>query len=165
MTAGILDPLPLGNITVNKIRRIIGDIKKGNVQMDVIEITRELGKAIQADPRYCKYLSARSKNDADEELQQLIGEFNMGRMQLNREMSKQDKDQDKISEMNLKIRDIYGKIMENPNMAEYNDAKAEFDDLMIRINGILQLCANGEDPATCEPSNCTGSCATCGGCH
>ncbi len=133
--------------------------------MNVIELTRELGKAIQADPAYAAYNAARQKNDADEELQKLIGEFNMGRMQLNREMSKTDKDQDKIAEMNLKIRELYGKIMENPNMVAFNEAKSDFDDLMIRVNGILQLCANGQDPETCEPSNCTGSCSTCGGCH
>lgn len=134
--------------------------------MTVIELTRELGKAIQADPRYKEYNDARVANDADEELQKLIGEFNMGRMQLNREMSKTDKDQDKIAEMNQHIRDIYAQIMSNEHMAVYNDTKAAFDDMMLEIQNIITLCANGEDPATCEPkSNCTGSCATCGGCH
>lgn len=134
--------------------------------MNVIEITRELGKAIQADERYARYLAARSKNDADEELQKQIGEFNMQRMILNREMSKQDRDQDKISEMNQKIRDLYADIMRNENMAAYNEAKTAFDDMILEINGIINLCANGEDPATCEPhSGCTGSCSTCGGCH
>ena len=134
--------------------------------MTVIELTRELGKAIQADPRYKEYNDARIANDADEELQKLIGEFNMGRMQLNREMSKSDKDQDKIAEMNQHIRDIYAQIMSNEHMAVYNDTKAAFDDMMLEIQNIITLCANGEDPATCEPkSNCTGSCATCGGCH
>lgn len=134
--------------------------------MTVIELTRELGKAIQADPRYKEYNDARVANDVDEELQKLIGEFNMGRMQLNREMSKTDKDQDKIAEMNQHIRDIYAQIMSNEHMAVYNDTKAAFDDMMLEIQNIITLCANGEDPATCEPkSNCTGSCATCGGCH
>lgn len=134
--------------------------------MTVIELTRELGKAIQADPRYKEYNDARVANDADEELQKLIGEFNMGRMQLNREMSKSDKDQDKIAEMNQHIRDVYAQIMSNEHMAVYNDTKAAFDDMMLEIQNIITLCANGEDPETCEPkSNCTGSCATCGGCH
>ena len=134
--------------------------------MNVIEITRELGKAIQADPRYSAYLAAREKNDSDEELQRLIGEFNMGRMQLNREMSKTDKDQDKINELNQKVRGIYADIMRNENMAAYNNAKSEFDDMILEVNRIIQLCANGEDPATCDTkSGCTGSCETCGGCH
>lgn len=134
--------------------------------MTVIEMTRELGKAIQADPRYAAYIAARANNDADEDLQQKIGEFNMQRMQLNREMSKPERDQDKIAEMNQKIRDLYAAIMSNTNMAAFNDAKSAFDDLMLEVNGIINLCAQGEDPATCEPhSNCTGSCSTCGGCH
>ncbi len=134
--------------------------------MTVIELTRELGKAIQADPRYHEYNAARQANDSDEELQKLIGEFNMQRMQLNREMSKPDKDQDKISSMNLSIRELYGKIMANEHMAVFNDCKTAFDDMMLEIQNILTLCANGEDPETCEPkSSCTGSCATCGGCH
>ncbi len=134
--------------------------------MDVIEITRELGKAIQADARYAAYVAAREKNDADEVLQKQIGEFNMQRMQLNREMSKTDKDNDKIAEMNLKIRELYGEIMANENMAAFNDAKNAFDELIIRVNGIINLSVSGEDPATCEPSSgCTGSCSTCGGCH
>lgn len=134
--------------------------------MNVIEITRELGKAIQADERYAVYLAARAKNDADEELQKQIGEFNMQRMTLNREMSKSDRDQEKIAEMNQKIRDLYADIMRNENMAAYNEAKTAFDDMILEINGIINMCANGEDPATCEPrSSCTGSCSTCGGCH
>ena len=135
--------------------------------MTVIELTRELGKAIQADPRYIKYSAARSANDADEELQRFIGEFNMQRMNLNREMSKTEgKDQDKIASMNLSIRELYGQIMSIPHMADFNDAKTDFDDMILEVQNIITLCANGEDPATCEPkSNCTGSCATCGGCH
>lgn len=134
--------------------------------MTVIELTRELGKAIQSDPRYQEYDAARRANDSDEELQNLIGEFNMQRMQLNREMSKTDKDQNKIASMNLSIREIYGKIMANEHMAVFNDCKTAFDDMILEIQNIITLCANGEDPKTCEPkSNCTGSCATCGGCH
>ena len=45
--------------------------------MDVIEITRQLGKAIQADERYIDYVNAKSRNDEDKELQELIGEFNL----------------------------------------------------------------------------------------
>ena len=54
----------------------------------------------------------------------------------------------------------------NDNMIEYNKAKEEFDAVMQRANAIIELCTEGEDPATCEPATgCTGSCATCGGCH
>ena len=44
--------------------------------MDVIELARELGKAIQQDERFLSMQIARQNSDNDDELQQLIGEFN-----------------------------------------------------------------------------------------
>ena len=44
---------------------------------DVIQIARELGAALQEDERYKALVQARKVNDEDEELQNLIGEFNM----------------------------------------------------------------------------------------
>ena len=56
--------------------------------------------------------------------------------------------------------------MANPAMVEYNTAKAMLDQMVNEINTIISKCLDGEDPATCEVSDgCTGSCATCGGCH
>lgn len=135
--------------------------------MNVIELTRELGKALQNDEKYLAYVAARNANDADEELQKLIGDFNMGRMKLNQEMSKAEKDNDAIAKMNDEIRTLYAKIMGNPNMVAYNTAKADFEDVLDQVNNIITLSANGEDPATCEakPHKCSGSCSTCGGCH
>ncbi|MBQ8623533.1 MAG: YlbF family regulator [Oscillospiraceae bacterium] len=135
--------------------------------MTVIELTRELGKALQQDARYTAYYAAREANDADTELQQLISDFNTGRTQLNQEMSKTEKDPEKIAKINEDVRNLYGKIMGNPNMVAYNSAKADMDDLLNQINTIITLCANGEDPATCEAKahSCSGSCSTCGGCH
>ena len=43
--------------------------------------------------------------------------------------------------------------------------KTALDEVVSKVNSILLMCINGEDPATCEPSNCSGSCSTCGGCH
>ena len=135
--------------------------------MDIIAAARALGAAIQADERYKKVLEQRRINDADKELQELIGEFNMARMSVDNELGKEEgRDEEKIKEFNSTLRRLYGKIMCNDNMIEYNKAKEEFDAVMQRVNAIIELCTEGEDPATCEPATgCTGSCATCGGCH
>ena len=60
---------------------------------------------------------------------------------------------------------MYQKIMENEHMLRYNDAKNEFDALLQQMTGILSLCAEGEDPATCDASSCGGNCSSCAGCH
>ena len=65
--------------------------------MDVIEMTRKLGQAIQEDERYKAYMEACSINDTDVEIQNKIGEFNQLRSQLSVEMQKPDKDGEKIT--------------------------------------------------------------------
>lgn len=134
--------------------------------MDIIKMTRELGKLIQQDERYIAYNKAKDANDEDKELQQLIGEFNMKRIELNTEMSKDEKDSEKLKELDEQIKALYAKVMENKNMSAFNDAKTAMDNMLSEINTIITMCANGEDPETCSAQHsCGGSCSSCGGCH
>lgn len=134
--------------------------------MSVIESVRELGKEIQKDERFIRFAKAKLESDSNAELQALIGEFNITRMELDRAASGDDADETKQKELNERLRDIYGKIMSNPSMVEYNTAKVEVDQMMNEINIILSKTLDGEDPATCSAeSQCSGSCSTCGGCH
>ncbi|MCD7732683.1 MAG: YlbF family regulator [Oscillospiraceae bacterium] len=135
--------------------------------MDVIQLTRELGKAIQADERYSTYIRARVANDNDTELQKMIEEFNRGRTVLNNEVSKTTgRDENKVEELKTSVGELYSKIMKNENMSAYNDAKNAMDELLRQITTIISMSANGEDPETCDMNyGCTGNCASCGGCH
>ncbi len=134
--------------------------------MDIIKAARELGKAIQQDERYLAFYAAKEANDKDEGLQKLIGEFNLIKMQVDEEMLKDERDNDKIKELNAQIRKVYSEIMVNENMQEYNNAKNGIDEVITRMNAIIDLCIAGEDPDTCEPAEgCTGSCSSCSGCH
>ncbi len=136
--------------------------------MDIIEITRQLGKAIQEDERFSDYMNAKAKNDSDTELQDLIGEFNLLRQNLAMEQSKpaEEQNEEKMAELNEKMQSTYNTIMTNENMADYTMAKAAMDKLMNGVNTILSAALNGDDPLTCpaEMPTCSGSCGTCGGC-
>lgn len=134
--------------------------------MGIIEATRNLGVEIQKDERFIRYIKAKLANDNDETLQNQIGEFNTVRMNLDREMNNEKQDEDKIRELNEKLREIYTAVMSSKTMLEYNTAKAELDAMINDINSIIMQCVDGEDPLTAEPQTaCTGSCSTCGGCH
>ena len=134
--------------------------------MDVIVKARELGKAIQQDERFIRYAKARLANDDDKELQDAIGEFNLVRMELDREVNSDEKNDDKVKELNEKLRKVYSSVMSSPAMVEYNTAKAALDTLVNEINVIISKSIDGEDPDTCDTSSgCTGSCDSCGGCH
>ena len=135
--------------------------------MTVIEAARELGKVVQADERYIEYVNA---NDADTELQNLIGEFNLIRQNLSMESDKPEGEinNEKVKELTAKMHSAYDAVMSNENMAAFTMAKQGMDKLMSEINTILTYSVEGADPATCpsEPpaAECSGSCSTCGGC-
>ncbi|NBJ88059.1 YlbF family regulator [Acutalibacter sp. 1XD8-36] len=136
--------------------------------MDIIELTRELGKAIQADPRFVEMQLARQTSDEDQELQDAIGEFNLKRMAISNEAAKPDRNDETMQRLNKELREAYAKIMANEHMARYDAAKTEFDAMFQRVKGILDLCAEGGDPETCDydAASCSGDCASCGGgCH
>ena len=134
--------------------------------MNVIELTRELGKAIQADERYQKLMAAKEANDKDADLNALIGKLNLIQMSYQHE-AENGADEAKMNEYDQQFREVYGEVMLNANMKNYENARQDVDDMMNYIMQILSLCVNGEDPETCEPQTeggCTGSCSTCGGC-
>ncbi len=138
--------------------------------MTVIEAARELGKVVQADERYIEYINTKNANDADEELQNLIGEFNLIRQNLAMESDKPEGEinNEKVKELTAKMHSAYDAVMSNENMAAFTMAKQGMDKLMSEINTILTYSVEGADPATCpsEPpaAECSGSCSTCGGC-
>lgn len=136
--------------------------------MNVIDKARELGKMIQADERYSAYCKAKEANDNDSELQQMISEFQMKRVELNSEMAKEDRSAERLTALDNEIKSLYGTIMANPNMAVYNEAKNAMDTMLNQINMVITYSANGEDPETCpteEVHSCGGSCSSCSGCH
>ena len=135
--------------------------------MDVIEMTRALGKAIQEDDRYLAMRLASQGADADVALQGMIGEFNLKKLAISNEASKTERDEEKLQKLNTELRTLYRQIMENEKMIVYQTTKKELDSLVQRINAILTLCAEGQDPETADfdPSACSGNCSSCGGCH
>ena len=134
--------------------------------MDIITLTRELGKAIQQDEVYLQLQAARANNDKDESLQKMIEDFNELRTQLSQEMNQENGDQQKLQQLDTQVRALYQDIMDNENMQAFNEIKKTVDAKMNFINKILVMSVNGEDPDMVEEdTGCSGSCSSCSGCH
>ena len=137
--------------------------------MDIIKLTRELGKAIQADERYAKFVAARETNEKDDELNELIGKMQLIHMSYQHEASKEDANEQKLTAYEEEFMSIREKIMNNQNMINYEKARMDIDDMMNYIVAILTECIKGEDPETCEPPqehSCGGNCSSCSSdCH
>lgn len=135
--------------------------------MTVLDAVRNLGEAIQKDERFLRYAKAKLKNDQNIELQDLIGRFNVVRMNLDEVMTAEERDEKKVQELNEELRKVYTEIMSKDSMTEYNASKVELDSMLNDINSVIMQCVDGADPKTVEPEvhSCSGSCESCGGCH
>ena len=103
--------------------------------MDIIEKARELGKLIQQEESYIALQKAQADADADMELQNLIGDFNMKRMSINN-MIAYNEAKDAFDMVANRVLAIVQQSAEgaDPETADYST------------------------------SSCSGSCSTCGGC-
>ena len=133
----------------------------------LLELAKDLGHEIQRDPRFIRTQMAQAAADEDKELQDMIGEFNLKRMALNAEASKEEAEQDKekVMQLNAELREVYARVMANESMAEYQAAKTELDTVINGIGAIINMAAQGLNHDDYEEHNCSGNCSSCGGCH
>lgn len=136
--------------------------------MSLESTLRQLGKEIQADPRFVALQAAAAANDADEALQQDMQEMQLLSLKYQQEAEKgEEMDKDRIEELQNDYQKLYEKIMAGENMQNYSAAAAEMEQMAQFISGMIGLFFDGQDPETCQlpDPSCTHDCSTCGGCH
>ena len=131
---------------------------------EIIAMTRSLGAMLQQEKEFVEYMEARQKNDEDMELQNLIADFNEVQDKVDGLMKSGEKDTAELEMLSNKMDQIYQAIMMNENMSNYNEKRVQFDKLMQFVNRILLVSMNGGDPYSVNEEDCTGNCASCGGC-
>ena len=125
--------------------------------MDIFEKTRELGEMIENSEEMKRLKIAENLQAEDEKAQELFGEFNLKRMNLAKDMQEGKISQEEAIKKN---NEAFGEMLEKSDLIkDYIDAKKEFDQMISKINGILNYYITGQDP------NCTHNCSTCSGCH
>ena len=135
--------------------------------MTVIEMARELGKKIQQEESYILLNTAQQAVEEDDELQEKIAEFNMKRYELTQEITKADRDDKKIEELDKVVHELYDVATNHEKMVAYNNAQDEFNEMFEYVLHIIQMSAAGDDPDTIErpeQGGCSGDCSSCGGC-
>ena len=134
---------------------------------DIKQLTRELGAALQLCPEYVRFVAAQEANDADEALNEKLRALELVRMQYRHEAAKRDgADAALMNEYNGRFEALYDEIMGSENMKEHREAAESLNALLQWMTGVLQGCAQGQDPGSYEPegSGCRGQGSGCGGC-
>jgi len=134
---------------------------------DFITEFKKLCAQLQKEDVIVYLEQAKAMVDKDQELQEMIGKFNLVKYNLNAEMMNPEADNDKLNQLDIELNTLYEEIMESENMVAYNEAAADVDRLTKHIQAIITTTVNGGDPMTVElpEEGCTGSCSTCSGCH
>ena len=111
--------------------------------MDIINLARELGAAIQQSEEYIDYKIKEQNVECDEALQKVIEEFNLKKVSINNE------------------------IMQNENMKSYNESKQKFEEMLGKVSFIINSASQGQDPYSIDAeveTSCGGNCSGCSGC-
>lgn len=134
---------------------------------NLLAMAIDLAVQLQADPRCEAVRAASAAADADEALQALISEFNLKRIAINTEESKEEgeRDVEKLRNLNTELRSIYASVMANERMMAYQEAQGELESLVNKMHLAINLAAQGQDPNLAAQEGCSGNCGTCGGCH
>lgn len=127
---------------------------------EIIEKAKELGALLQGSEQVQKYNAVKAAFEQDEETQKLVKEFNLHRMTMMTLGSGENADEARIAEVEERLKDVYGRIMESESMKAMQEAGKAVEEMMGQVNGVLSFYVTGE-----EPQSCTHDCSSCGGCH
>lgn len=132
----------------------------------IIVKTLELAHALMEDSRFVAYRIATQNNDEDTALQDLIGKFNVARMNLNNAVSDKETPAEKKEALQKEVGDLYNEIMTNDSMKAYQEAQVAMNNTIKQINAIIAGTMEGQAPEEIDiEAACGGDCSSCKGCH
>ena len=130
---------------------------------EIIEQAKSLGVIIQKSKEFNEFKLCKEKMDSDESLNNLRKKFDSYKDELNKEISKELSDKDKIKNLSDDLRNVYEQINSTEVVCKYESSKKDLDDLVSKVNKIISESAYGRSEELSLES-CTGMCSTCNGC-
>lgn len=124
----------------------------------ILEKAKELGALMKDSEIVAKYNAAKAAFDADAEINDLVGQFNLARMNLTEQSQKEQTDPELLKQLQEKTQSIYEQIMQKEAMRALDGANIALEDMVKQVNQILQNSISGG-------SACTHDCSFCAGCH
>lgn len=132
------------------------------------EKVREFARQIQEGETYKRHQAAIAANDESEELQEKIKEFNEKREALQAEFyNVENRDMDKMNELEESVKKCYEELMEMPTMVVYNEANSALNMECEIVRNMIQQAYQGIAPEELNSvldMGCSGDCGECSGC-
>lgn len=126
--------------------------------MDYVEAASSLGEAIKNSAEFAAWQSAELAMMQDEKAQELMSEFKDLQMKLVHG-SRDDMDKDELEKIRDTLMEKQKELNEYEVTKNYFEGKKGFETMMRTVNDIIQHFLSGDN------GGCSGSCASCSGCH
>ncbi len=128
--------------------------------MDILEMARELGKAIADSELMANVKKTEEIQNNDEVAQKLIGEYNLKRIQLGQRVQKENPTKEELEGIRKELADEFDKLMQHESIKNFIDARKQLDAVMDQVNNIITFYVTGK-----TNNGCSSDCSSCGGCH
>ena len=129
----------------------------------VFEKTRELGQALLESEAWQRVKEAEDKAMRNEQAAAAMSEYLEKRTQLQAMVQGENPDPAALKRLSDEMDAAQERLKMIDDIQALNAARDEFNGLIAQVNQVLQFIVTGnmDEPA----GGCTGSCATCSGCH
>lgn len=136
---------------------------------EVFEKTRELAQAVMRSDEYTTMKEAEDVAMKNEAAAAIMAEYLERKQQLEEIMSREDADPLAMTRLSEKMEDLQKQLQATPDIIRLTKARENFTRLISQINQVLRFTITGdmgeEESTAGNAAECTGSCATCPGCH
>ncbi len=128
----------------------------------VFEKTRELGQALLECETYQRLKAAEDKAMQNAEAAAAMSEYLEKRSDIQAMMQTDNPDPGALKRLSDEMDEAQQRLQMIDDILTLNEARSAFDGLIGQVNQVLQFIVTGNME---QPSGCSGSCATCSGCH
>ena len=128
----------------------------------VFQKTRELGQALMESEAYQKMKAAEDRAMQNQEAARTMGEYLEKRQALQTMMQSENPDPGALKRISDEMDEAQERLQMMDDIVALTEARNAFNALIGQINQVLQFIVTGEMQV---PTGCSGSCASCPGCH
>lgn len=129
-----------------------------NELKNAIEAVADL---IKSDDRHINITNAAANYSSNEELKNILDEYQALLIAFNEEEAKEDHDDTALKVMKERLDHLYDTVMEHPVYVAYKEANEAYSEFTGAIYDELEFAVTGHR----RDEGCTHDCSTCGGCH
>lgn len=124
-----------------------------------------LAESILESEEYIRMRLSEQAATHDEGAAKLVAAYTEKRTEVENILASADMDHEVLAKAGLELDAIEKQIDEYPLLKDMRSARADFTDMMNKVNQIIRFVVTGESGEE-EEGGCTGSCESCGGhCH